>query len=109
MQIKTKRILLAIRRDDFVHFQYSSRAKDGVFVDKGHVEGRVDDIYEHYITVMSPKGYRRTVRYADLICGHAALLEHRRGGEKVDEAKRKGGSDDGDYGCTEEKGGETSA
>ena len=83
VKIRNGTRLFTIQTGDVVLFKYSSRAKDKSFVDTGVVRGRVEQLYEHYFTVLSPKGYRRTVRYVDIICGHAKLVDQRRGKEKV--------------------------
>ena len=84
VEIKTKDKTVTVQQNDEVVFRYSARGKDNVFVDTGKVDGVVNEIYPHYITILSPRGYIRTVKHVDVMCGHAKLTEHRRGGKKAE-------------------------
>ena len=85
-----------VRVGDTVAVKYPSRGKDTVVMDRCKIAGKVIQVTEHFFTVRSEKGYIETVSHRDLLCGHARLIDHRRGGKTVDEAVVVTGQEGGD-------------
>ncbi len=58
-------------------------------------KGTVAYVNPRFFTIRTDKGYNVTILFQDFVCGHVKLLEHRRGGKKVDQAHSRTGKKTG--------------
>lgn len=95
-QVSTKKHrVTTLLKQDFLVIRYASRATDSIFVDNGIVEGVIESLYLYHFVVICDKGYRRSISYRDITCGHATVMQHTRGGNCVDQAFSNTSATDG--------------
>ena len=94
---------------DRVAVKLPSRARGdrSIFADRSTAKGTVTYINPRFFTIRTEKGYNVTVLFQDFICGQVKLLDHRRGGKKVDQADSGAGKKIGAAAAEAQEGKET--
>ena len=84
--LKSK-VVVEFRKGDYVYIRYPGSGKEGVnTLGKRRKEGLIRGFYPNFMLMETEKQYKHCLMYRDLQIGHCVVVEHRRGGKRIDQA-----------------------
>lgn len=84
--LKSK-VVVEFRKGDYVYIRYPGSGKEGAnTLGKRRKEGLIREFYPNFMLMETEKQYKHCLMYRDLQIGHCVIVEHRRGGKRIDKA-----------------------
>ena len=84
--LKSK-VVVEFRKGDYVYIRYPGSGKEGAnTLGKRRKEGLIRGFYPNFMLMETEKQYKHCLMYRDLQIGHCVIVEHRRGGKRIDKA-----------------------